>query len=78
MASIPLEGQIRCVQREILMRERVYPVWVKNGKMRQGLASYEIAAMKAVLETLVELEKLQARLNNMEKETKHGNDVSAG
>ena len=46
--------QIKCVKREISMRERVYPRFVKKGKMTQDEADREIATMKAVLDTLNE------------------------
>lgn len=49
---ISLQEQIACVQREIGMRERVYPRWVEAKRMSQEKADKEIAAMKAVLETL--------------------------
>lgn len=54
-----LDDQIKCVRREIGMRERVYGSWVAKGKMRQENADYEIAAMRAVLATLerVQLEQ---------------------
>jgi hypothetical protein len=52
MASITLEQQIASVKREIAMRERVYPRWVESGRLVQVRADHEIAAMKAVLETL--------------------------
>lgn len=47
-----LEDQIACVKREIAMRESVYPKWVAAKKMSQAKADHELAAMKAVLETL--------------------------
>ena len=47
-----LAVQIKCVLREIAMRERVYPKWVKDGRMKQESADYEIATMKDVLHTL--------------------------
>ena len=40
------------MKREIAMRERVYPNWVKNGKMKLDQADYQIEAMRAVLRTL--------------------------
>jgi hypothetical protein len=49
---VRLEQQIACVLREIAMRERVYPNWVRSGRMKQDKADHEIAAMRAVLETL--------------------------
>lgn len=60
---VDLPKQIACVAREIGFRERVYHRWVAAGKMRQEKADYEIAAMKAVLETLkVEQAKRQPSL----------------
>lgn len=47
-----LDQQIACVKREIALRERVYPGWVSKGSMKQEKADHEIAAMKAVLQTL--------------------------
>ena len=49
---ITLADQCRCVEREIKMRESVYPRWVASGKMSQGRADREIAMMRAVLKTL--------------------------
>lgn len=52
MKTTPIDAQIGCVMREIAMRERVYPVWIKNGRLRRFKADYEITTMKAVLATL--------------------------
>lgn len=41
--------KIRCLKREIALRERVYPKWVANGTMSDAGAKREIAVMKAVL-----------------------------
>lgn len=49
---IALEQQIKAVEREIGMRLRVYPAWVRGGKMSQEKADHELAAMRAVLVTL--------------------------
>lgn len=51
--TVPLVAQIQCVQREIVMRERVYPKWVAAGRLRQADADREIAAMRAVLDSLL-------------------------
>lgn len=50
--NYPLTEQIKCVQREIDMRNRVYPRLVINGKMTQGQADKELNLMKAVYQTL--------------------------
>lgn len=47
--------QIRGAEREIALRERVYPRWVAEGKMKQDKADHEIAVMKAIRETLVKV-----------------------
>jgi hypothetical protein len=52
MTDVTLGEQIAAVQREIGMRERVYPGLVAKGKMKLDESERQIAAMKAVLETL--------------------------
>jgi hypothetical protein len=42
------DALLRCVDREIRMRERVYPGWVGRGKMTKENADREIAAMKGI------------------------------
>ena len=49
---ISLAQQIECVEREINMRLRVYPRLISQQKMSQVKADKELAAMRAVLETL--------------------------
>jgi hypothetical protein len=52
---VALETQIVCVEREIRQRHRVYPRLVERGTMKQHQADAEIAAMNAVLQTLLAL-----------------------
>lgn len=47
-----LDEQIKCVRREIAMRQSVYPKWVAAKRMKQQQADHEIAAMQSVLRTL--------------------------
>ena len=47
-----LEEQVRCVEREIRCRRRVYPRWVEERRMSQAAADHELACMEAVLVTL--------------------------
>lgn len=54
MTSLRL--QIAEVEREIRMRESVYPGWVARKKMRQGEADEHLARMRDVLKTLQRLE----------------------
>ena len=46
---ITIAEMIACIEREIRMRERVYPRWIATGKMTQAKADAEIVTMKAVL-----------------------------
>jgi hypothetical protein len=50
-----LDEQIAAVTREIAIREAVYPKLVETGKMKKQKAEHEIACMKAVLGTLMEV-----------------------
>lgn len=59
--AVSLDDQIACVKREIGMRERVYPRWVEQGRMKAEAAAKETANMKAVLATLEE-QAVKARL----------------
>jgi len=49
---VPLEEQIACVERELVFRERVYPRWVRDGKLLELTADLEMLRMRAVLATL--------------------------
>lgn len=60
---ISLEDQIKCVEREIALRKRVYPRWIAAGKMTNEKANDEIARMQAVRESLITLDELD---NNQE------------
>jgi hypothetical protein len=53
--DVTLDAQIACVKREIAMRLRVYPKFIISGKMKSTEADHQIAAMQAVLATLVGL-----------------------
>lgn len=53
---VRLSDEIRCIEREIRMRERVYPGFVHRGKMRQVEADFEISCMKSVLRRLKSIE----------------------
>ena len=51
-APIPLEAQIEEVEREIAMRQHVYPRCVADGKMKQAAADRALELMRAVRNTL--------------------------
>lgn len=47
-----LQEMISCVKREVAMRYRVYPKWVKEGKMTEQTAEKEKALMYGVQKAL--------------------------
>lgn len=49
---ITIEEQIACIERELGMRVKLYPRWVKSWKLTQAAADEELARMRAVLLTL--------------------------
>ena len=55
-APVPIAAQIKCVEREIAMRLRVYKRRVDNGQMKQEEADQELRTMRAVLATLRDVE----------------------
>jgi len=63
---VTIEDQILCVEREIVMRNAVYPAFVRRGKYTQAKADHEIKAMKSVLATLnkVKIMRDVVRLGN--------------
>jgi hypothetical protein len=56
-AEVSLIQQIASVERELHIRNRVYPRWVAEGRMKEDTCRHELAAMAAVLETLRTLER---------------------
>jgi hypothetical protein len=42
------EEKQTAAKREVAMRKRVYPSWVKSGKMKQHMADYQIAVMQEI------------------------------
>lgn len=53
--TVSLADQRACAKREVAMRERVYARRVAAGSMTQTLADRELAAMRAIVETLEKL-----------------------
>lgn len=50
--SATTEQMLACVDRELKMREKVYPRWVENKKMLASTMMLELARMRAVRERL--------------------------
>jgi hypothetical protein len=53
--EVSLVDQIRCVERELRQRRKVYPTLVYRKRMRSEDAARETWAMQAVLDTLRKL-----------------------
>jgi hypothetical protein len=62
-----LVEQVRCVEREIQMRQRVYPGLVDRGRMTPNQAMRETEAMLGVLETLNQCMQLADCLEQVER-----------
>jgi hypothetical protein len=48
-SPVTRHDKLRCIRRELEYRRRVYPRWVRAGKMLQVSADREIATMEAIL-----------------------------
>jgi hypothetical protein len=55
LSDITLPDMIAEVKRELAMRERVYPGWIANGRLKQATADRDMRRMRAVLELLLDL-----------------------
>lgn len=53
--SVSIDEEILCVRRELAMRERVYPRFVADGRMKPDRAEREIATMRSILNRLTTL-----------------------
>ena len=50
-----IDTKIDCVKREIKRRKKFYPLMVRDGKITQEEADFELATMQSVMETLTQL-----------------------
>ena len=60
---ITLEEQIAEAQRELALRERAYPGWVKSGRLSMDDAYHRLAAQRAIVATLTRREVEQQQLS---------------
>jgi hypothetical protein len=65
---ITLEEQIAEARRELALRRKCYPQWVKSGKLDMEQAYHQLAAMEAILRTLMRLEAEQRQLSLFSRE----------
>lgn len=52
MSEVSLEKQLACAKRELALRVRMYPTWVRAKRLNPLKAEDEIAAMRAIIKTL--------------------------
>ena len=52
MKKVTLQDAIKELQREVQMRERLYPGWVIAGKLSKAAAERQLSRMKYALELL--------------------------
>ena len=60
---IALAEQIAEAQRELALRQKCYPQWVKSGKLDAGDAQYQIRCLEAMVRTLMQLDAEQRQLS---------------
>jgi hypothetical protein len=58
-----LAEQIAEAQRELALRRKCYPAWVKAGKLTHDEAYHQLAAMAAIVHTLQRLDAEQRQLS---------------
>ena len=54
--TVSLTEQIQELQRELRMRDRVYPRWIASGKLTDADAGRQLARLRAAISTLVQLQ----------------------
>ena len=59
---ITLAEQIAEAQRELALRKKCYPQWIKHGKLDVGDPQYQIRVMEAIVRTLMQLDAEQRQL----------------
>ena len=52
MTTIPIEDQIAELEREHKVRLRVYPLWVRDGRLSMEESAHRVACMAAAIDTL--------------------------
>jgi len=60
---ITLEEQIAEAQRELALRRKCYPPWIKSSKLDRTTAHDQLQAMEAIVRTLMRLDAEQRQLS---------------
>ena len=60
---ITLHEQIAEAQRELALRRKCYPAWVKSGKLTHEDAYHQLQCMEAIIRMLMRLDAEQRQLS---------------
>jgi hypothetical protein len=60
--KLPIADLVRAAERELAMRERVYPGWVRGERMTADKAAHEIQAMRQIAEVLAIFQRFEVPL----------------
>lgn len=52
MTRLPITDLLDCARRELALRQKCYPGWVRQGRMTQAKADHEIQCMEGIVERL--------------------------
>ena len=61
---IMLEEQIAEAQRELALRRKCYPPWIKSGQLDRTTVHDQLQAMEAIVRTLMRLDAEQRQLSS--------------
>jgi hypothetical protein len=53
--NVSIDDMIKCINRELAYRRNLYPIWVKNKRMKPEVAEHEIEMMESILNLLTSL-----------------------
>jgi len=53
-----LQQQLDCARRELALRQRCYPGWVRTGKITAEKSAHEIGCIQAIVATLETVQML--------------------
>jgi hypothetical protein len=62
--KLPIADLVRAAERELAMRERVYPGWVRGERMTADKAAHEIQAMRQIAEVMAMFQRFEVPLRD--------------
>ena len=65
---ITLAEQIAEARRELALRKKCYPQWVKSGKLDAGDAKWQLLAQEEIVRTLMRLDAEQRQMSLFSQE----------